>query len=301
MSMYNSKDVVITTDFPELKLFKRGIVRDVYEVDDKLLIVATDRISAFDVVFQNGIPNKGKVLNKISEFWFNYLKDIIQNHLITTNIEKMPIVVQKYKNILQDSCMFVKRTQPLAIEAVVRGYLAGSGLKENKKMGSIFGIKLPDGLVESSKFPEPIFTPSTKVDIGHDENINHEQAANIIGRDSFYNVKELSLKIYSRIAEYSLSNGIIFADSKFEFGYENGNLILIDEVGTPDSSRFWSIKDYEQGKPQASFDKQFVRDYLESIGWDKKLPAPFLPEEIVLGTSEKYIEAYRLLVGENIN
>ena len=300
MSMHNSNDVVITTDFPELKLFKRGKVRDVYEVDGKLLIVATDRISAFDVVFSNGIPNKGKVLNKISEFWFNYLKDIIQNHLITTNIEKMPIVIQKYKNILQDSCMLVKRTQPLVIEAVVRGYLAGSGLKEYTKKGSVCGIKLPDGLVESSKLPEPIFTPSTKADVGHDENINHEQAMKIMGRDTFNKVKELSLKIYNRIAEYSLRKGIIFADSKFEFGYENGNLILIDEVGTPDSSRFWSVKDYEPGKPQPSFDKQFVRDYLERIGWDKKPPAPVLPEEIVIGTSEKYIEAYRLLVGENI-
>ena len=300
MSMHNSNDVVITTDFPELKLFKRGKVRDVYEVDGKLLIVATDRISAFDVVFSNGIPNKGKVLNKISEFWFNYLKDIIQNHLITTNIEKMPIVIQKYKNILQDSCMLVKRTQPMAIEAVVRGYLAGSGLKEYTKKGSVCGIKLPDGLVESSKLPEPIFTPSTKADVGHDENINHEQAMKIMGRDTFNKVKELSLKIYNRIAEYSLRKGIIFADSKFEFGYENGNLILIDEVGTPDSSRFWSVKDYEPGKPQPSFDKQFVRDYLERIGWDKKPPAPVLPEEIVIGTSEKYLEAYRLLVGENI-
>jgi phosphoribosylaminoimidazole-succinocarboxamide synthase len=296
----NSNDVVLMTDFPELKLLKRGKVRDVYEDDDKLLIVATDRISAFDVVFPNGIPNKGKVLNKISEFWFNYLKDTIQNHIITTNVERMPIVVQKYKNILQDRCMFVKRTQPLVIEAVVRGYLAGSGLKEYQKKGSICGITLPEGLVESSKLPEPIFTPSTKADIGHDENIDHEQAIKIIGRDTFFKVKELSLKIYSRIAEYSLRKGIIFADTKFEFGYENGNLIMIDEVGTPDSSRFWSVKGYEPGKPQPSFDKQFVRDYLESIGWEKKPPAPVLPEEIVRGTSEKYIEAYRLLVGENI-
>jgi phosphoribosylaminoimidazole-succinocarboxamide synthase len=298
--MHNSNHVVMTTDFHELKLFKRGKVRDVYEVDDKLLIVATDRISAFDVVFPHGIPNKGKVLNKISEFWFNYLKDTLPNHIITTNTEKMPAVIQKYKDTLQDRCMFVKRTQPLAIEAVVRGYLAGSGLKEYKKMGSVCGIKLPDGLVESSKLPKPIFTPSTKANVGHDENINHEQAANIIGRDIFYKVKELSLKIYSRIAEYSLRRGIIFADTKFEFGYENGNLILIDEVGTPDSSRFWAVDGYEPGKQQPSFDKQFVRDYLEGIGWDKKPPAPVLPESIVRGTSEKYIEAYRLLLGENI-
>lgn len=298
--MLEPSEVVLKTNFPELKLFKRGKVRDVYEVGDKLLIVATDRISAFDVVFPNGIPNKGKVLNKISEYWFNYLKDIVPNHVITTKVEEMGAGVRKYEHILKDRCMLVKKTQPLSVEAVVRGYLAGSGLKEYVQKGSVCGIKLPHGLVESSKLPEPIFTPSTKAEIGHDENINEDQAAEIIGRESFNTVKELSLMIYNKIAEKALNTGIIFADTKFEFGYDNGNLILIDEVGTPDSSRFWSIKTYEPGQPQPSFDKQYVRDYLEKIGWNKNPPAPALPLEIVEGTSAKYIEAYRLLVGENL-
>lgn len=298
--MLEPSEVVLKTNFPDLKLFKRGKVRDVYEVEDKLLIVATDRISAFDVVFPNGIPNKGKVLNRISEYWFSYLKDIVPNHVITTRVEAMGAEVRKYKHILKDRCMLVQKTRPLSVEAVVRGYLAGSGLKEYIQKGSVCGIQLPSGLVESSKLPEPIFTPSTKAEVGHDENINEDQAAEIIGRESFNTVKGLSLKIYNKIAEKALNNGIIFADTKFEFGYHNGNIILIDEVGTPDSSRFWSVETYEPGKPQPSFDKQYVRDYLEKIGWDKNPPAPTLPSEIIEGTSAKYLEAYRLLVGENL-
>ncbi len=299
--MFNCNQVVLDTKIAELKLFKRGKVRDVYEIEDKLLIIATDRISAFDVVFPNAIPNKGKVLNQISVFWFNYLQEIIPNHLITTDVNRMPPIFQKYRDILNGRSMLVKRTQPLPIEAVVRGYLAGSGFKEYKQKGNICGIKLPENLQESSKLPEPIFTPSTKVEIGHDENINENKASEILGEEIFKKVKDISLKIYKRMAEYALSRGIIFADTKFEFGFYNNDLILIDEVGTPDSSRFWSLKNYEPGKPQRSFDKQFVRDYLENIGWDKKPPAPTLPDEIVQGTRAKYIEVYKILVEENLS
>jgi len=296
--MFESNQVVLETKIPELKLYKRGKVRDIYEVGENLLIIATDRISAFDVVFPNGIPQKGKILNRISAFWFDYLKDIIENHLITTDVERMPSEIHPYKDMLKGRSMLVKRSQPLPIEAVVRGYLAGSGLKEYNRTGSICGINLPAGLKESSKLPEPIFTPTTKADVGHDENITEERAGEIISKDLFIKVKDLSLKIYNTIAEYSLKRGIIFADTKFEFGLINDKLILIDEVGTPDSSRFWSLDGYEPGKPQPSFDKQFVRDYLESIGWNKQPPAPSLPAEIIDGTSKRYLEAYHRLVGE---
>ncbi len=298
--MLEINGVVLNSNFPELKLLKRGKVRDIYEIEDKLLIVATDRISAFDVVFPNGIPYKGKILNQISVFWFNYLQDIIPNHLITADVDRMPRLLQKYRNILDRRSMLVKRTQPLPIEAVVRGYLAGSGLKEYQQKGSICGIKLPENLQEASKLIEPIFTPSTKVETGHDENITDNKAAEIVGEDTFKKVKEFSLTIYKKIADYALSRGIIFADTKFEFGFYNNELILIDEVGTPDSSRFWSLNDYQSGKPQPSYDKQYVRNYLEKIGWNKKPPAPILPEDIVKGTSERYLKAYQLLVGEKL-
>lgn len=296
--MNESNQLVLETEIPALKLFKRGKVRDVYEVGENLLIIATDRISAFDVVFPNGIPKKGKILNRISAFWFDYLKDIIENHLITTDVERMPSEIHPYKDMLKRRSMLVKRSQPLPIEAVVRGYLAGSGLKEYNRTGSVCGIDLPAGLKESSKLPEPIFTPTTKADVGHDENITEERAGEIISKDLIIKVKDLSLKIYNTIAEYSLKRGIIFADTKFEFGLISDKLILIDEVGTPDSSRFWSLDGYEPGKPQPSFDKQFVRDYLESIGWNKQPPAPSLPAEIIDGTSKRYLEAYHRLVGE---
>lgn len=296
--MFESNQVVLETKISELKLYKRGKVRDIYEVGENLLIIATDRISAFDVVFPNGIPQKGKILNRISAFWFDYLKDIIENHLITTDVERMPSEIHPYKDMLKGRSMLVKRSQPLPIEAVVRGYLAGSGLKEYNRTGSVCGINLPAGLKESSKLPEPIFTPTTKADVGHDENITEERTGEIISKDLFIKVKDLSLKIYNTIAEYSLKRGIIFADTKFEFGLINDKLILIDEVGTPDSSRFWSLDGYEPGKPQPSFDKQFVRDYLESIGWNKQPPAPSLPAEIIDGTSKRYLEAYHRLVGE---
>lgn len=294
--MLEPTEVVLKTDFPDLKLFKRGKVRDIYEVEDKLLIIATDRISAFDVVFPNAIPDKGKVLNQISVFWFKYLQEIIPNHLITADVNRMPPILQKYRDILNGRSMLVERTQPLPIEAVVRGYLAGSGLKEYKEKGNICGIKLPDHLQESSMLPEPIFTPSTKVDSAHDENISDVKASEIIGEEIFNKAKYISLKIYKRMGNYALSRGLIFADTKFEFGFHNNELILIDEVGTPDSSRFWSLKDYTPNKPQRSFDKQYVRDYLENIGWNKKPPAPTLPDEIVQGTRSKYIEAYHILV-----
>lgn len=299
--MLEPSEEVLKTNFPELKLFKRGKVRDIYEVGENLLIIATDRISAFDVVFPNAIPNKGKILNQISAFWFKHLEDVISNHLVTTDVNRMPLVLQKYHKILEGRSMLVRKTQPLPIEAVVRGYLAGSGLKEYNQKGSICGFRLPKHLQESSKLPEPIFTPSTKVETGHDENISEVRASGIVGEDIFQKVKAFSLTIYKKIADYSLSRGIIFADTKFEFGLYNNEIILIDEVGTPDSSRFWSLKDYQPGKPQPSFDKQYVRDYLEAIGWDKKPPAPVLPNEIVEGTSAKYTEAYRLLVGENLS
>ncbi|MDI6778691.1 MAG: phosphoribosylaminoimidazolesuccinocarboxamide synthase [Bacteroidota bacterium] len=296
--MFESNQVVLETKIPELKLYKRGKVRDIYEVGENLLIIATDRISAFDVVFPNGIPKKGKILNRISAFWFDYLKDVVENHLITTDVERMRSEIHPYKDMLKGRSMLVKRSQPLPIEAVVRGYLAGSGLKEYNRTGSVCGIDLPAGLKESSKLLEPIFTPTTKADVGHDENITEERAGEIISKDLFIKVKDLSLKIYNTIAEYSLKRGIIFADTKFEFGLINDKLILIDEVGTPDSSRFWSLDGYEPGKPQPSFDKQFVRDYLESIGWNKQPPAPSLPAEIIDGTSKRYLEAYHRLVGE---
>lgn len=299
--MLEPSEVVLKTNFLEIELLKRGKVRDIYEVGENLLIIATDRISAFDVVFPNAIPNKGKILNQISAFWFKHLEDVISNHLVTTDVSRMPPLLQKYREILEGRSMLVRKTQPLPIEAVVRGYLAGSGLKEYKQKGSICGIRLPENLQESSKLPEPIFTPSTKVEAGHDENISEEKASEIVGEDIFKKVKDYSLTIYKKIADYSLSRGIIFADTKFEFGLYNNEIILIDEVGTPDSSRFWSLKDYQPGKPQPSFDKQYVRDYLEAIGWDKKPPAPVLPDEIVEGTSAKYTEAYRLLVGENLS
>lgn len=292
-----NSNTVINTNIPNLKLFRKGKVRDVYEIDDKLLIVSTDRISAFDVVFPNGIPYKGKVLNMISVFWFKKLNSIFPNHFISSDVET---VINDNTDFLKQRSMIVKKAEPIKIEAVVRGYLAGSALVEYKKTGSVCGKKLPAGLKESSKLPEPIFTPSTKADIGHDENITESQAINLIGEEIFYKIKGISLKLYNEIAEYTYSRGIIFADTKFEFGILDGELMLIDEVGTPDSSRFWDLYNYKEGIPQPSFDKQFVRDYLISIGWDKNPPAPELPKEIVEETSKRYLTAYKLIVGEEL-
>lgn len=290
-------EVVLQTSLNNFKLYNRGKVRDVYELEDKLLIISTDRISAFDVVFPNGIPHKGRVLNLISAFWFKKFKNIFPNHFITTDIG---YYIRDEQKLLAGRSMIVKKTEPIKIEAVVRGFLAGSALNEYKKTGSVCGIKLPQGLKESSKLPEPIFTPSTKADVGHDENITDSQAINLIGKELFEKIKETSLKLYNEIAEYTYHRGIIFADTKFEFGLLDNELILIDEVGTPDSSRFWDLSTYKEGFSQPSFDKQYVRDYLIKIGWDKNPPAPELPEDIVKGTSERYLTAYKMIVGEEL-
>ena len=298
------EEVLMVTDFLELPKPKRGKVRDIYDLGDKLLIVATDRISAFDVVLPNGIPEKGKVLNQISKYWFERTKDIIRNHLISTEIDDYPGVFQKYRDVLEGRSMLVKKTKPLPVECIVRGYISGSGWKDYQKSGAICGTPLPQGLLESSKLESPIFTPSTKAEEGvHDENITFERAIEILGNNLAQQVKEVSIAIYAGAGEIAEEKGIIIADTKFEFGVDenSGGLILIDEVLTPDSSRFWPKDEYAPGRPQKSFDKQFVRDYLESIDWNKKPPAPSLPLDIVQKTTEKYIEALRRLTWERTN
>lgn len=293
--------VISQSNIVDAKLVKRGKVRDIYEANGYLLIVATDRISAFDVVLPNPIPYKGYVLNQISVFWFKFLKNIVESHFITDDVNLFPDVFKKnYEQIVYRS-MLVKKAKPLPVECIVRGYISGSAWKEYKRDGSVCGIKLPEGLKESDKLPEPIFTPSTKAETGHDENITFEKVVDLVGREIAEKVRDLSLKIYSEAEKYARDRGIIIADTKFEFGFdENGELILIDEVLTPDSSRFWPLSEYEPGKPQPSFDKQYVRDYLEFINWDKNPPAPQLPEEVIKKTSDKYLEAYRLLTGEDL-
>lgn len=293
--------VIKSTDFKDLKLFKRGKVRDVYELDDNYLIISTDRLSAFDVIMHEGIPYKGIILSKISNFWFNFSKNIIENHLVTINVSDYPIQVQKYADDLQGRSMLVKKAELIPIECIVRGYISGSGWIDYQKNGSICGITLPPGLVESEKLPEPIFTPSTKAEIGtHDENISEENAISIVGLDTFLTIKEKALSIYKKAAEYALPKGIIIADTKMEFGFYDGKIILIDELLTPDSSRFWPLNSYQKGKPQDSFDKQYVRDYLLSINFNKQPPAPTLPDEVINNTSAKYLEALSILTGESI-
>lgn len=289
--------IILNTNLTGLKVFRKGKVRDIYDIGDRLLIISTDRISAFDVVFPNGIPYKGKVLNLISAFWFKKLRAIFPNHFISTEVNDIPV---EDEEILKDRSMLVKKSEPIKIEAVVRGYLTGTALNEYRKNGTVCGIKLPSNLKECSKLPEPIFTPSTKADTGHDENITDIQAINIIGSEIYYKIKHVSLKLYNEISEYTYAKGIIFADTKFEFGLCNGELILIDEIGTPDSSRFWDLATYTEGASQPSFDKQFVRDYLIKIGWNKNPPAPVLPEEIVNETSRRYLAAYKIIVGEDL-
>lgn len=290
-----------TTNFEGLKLFKRGKVRDVYDLGDYYLIISTDRLSAFDVIMNEGIPFKGKVLNRISQFWFNFTKDIIENHIITCNVDEYPDVCKPYKDILKDRSMLVKKAELIPLECIVRGYITGSGWNDYKKTGNICGIKLREGLVESEKLDEPIFTPSTKAEIGlHDENITEEQAISIVGADTYKTLKHTTIEIYKKASEYALSKGIIIADTKMEFGYYNGKVILIDELLTPDSSRFWPLNDYKKGVPQNSFDKQYVRDYLISINFNKQPPPPELPEEVILNTTKKYREALVMLTGETI-
>jgi len=275
-------------------------VRDVYAIEDKLLIVTTDRISAFDVVLPNPIPYKGAVLTAFSVFWFDFLKDVVDNHLITTYVDEFPEPLSRNQDQLQGRSMLVVRTEVFPIECVARGYLAGSGWKEYQKTGEVCGVKLPAGMKESDKLPEPIFTPATKEETGHDENISEREMARRIGDDATRRLKELTLTLYSRAADYADSRGIIIADTKFEFGVNDGQVILIDEALTPDSSRFWPKETYEPGRGQPSFDKQYLRDYLETIDWNKQPPGPILPETVVERTSEKYLEAYRLLTGRTL-
>lgn len=289
-------DVVLKTDLGALKLLKRGKVRDVYEVEDYLLIVATDRVSAFDVVLPTGIPDKGKVLTQISLYWFNQVADIIDNHVVASKVEDYPNILHPYADVLRDRSMLVKKASPLPIEAIVRGYLSGSAWKEYKKYGTVCGIRLPEGLQESSKLKEPIFTPSTKAEEGHDVNITFEEAVKIIGKDMAEKVKDISLRVYSKAKDIAERKGIIIADTKMEFGLYENRLILIDELLTPDSSRFWSIKDYQPAKAQDSFDKQIVRDYLLTLDWNRTYPAPELPEEVVKKTADRYREILKILI-----
>lgn len=281
--------LMLKSDFKNLKLINVGKVREVYEVEDKILFVTSDRISAFDVIMDQPIPNKGAILSAISAFWFEKTKHIVKNHFITNEVAKYPQACQEYASELEGRSMLVKKCKPLPIECIVRGYVAGSGWKDYKKTGKICGIEIPSGLQEFEKLPEAIFTPSTKASEGHDENISFEQAAGIIGKEKAEKIKEYSLALYKFAAEYLLSKGLVLADTKFEFGEdENGEIILIDEALTPDSSRFWLLEDYAPGKPQMNFDKQVLRDYLESIDWNKMPPPPVLPDEIINKTSEKY-------------
>lgn len=294
--------VITQTEFKNLRLLKRGKVRDIYDLKDHYLIVSTDRLSAFDVIMNEGIPYKGIILNRISKFWFDFSNGLIENHLVSINVEDYPAECREYKEDLEGRSMLVKKAELIPIECIVRGYITGSGLVDYKKTGSICGIKLPEGLVESEKLPEPIFTPSTKAEIGlHDENISEEQAASIIGREALSTIKNATIEIYKKASEFALTKGIIIADTKMEFGYYDGKIILIDELLTPDSSRFWPSNEYQKGKVQNSFDKQYVRDYLLSVNFNKKPPAPALPEEVILNTSRKYQEALNILTGEKIS
>jgi len=292
-------NVVLFTACKDLKLFRRGKVRDVYELPDALLIVSTDRISAFDVILPNGIPFKGKVLNQLSNFWFNFSQKIVKNHVISTDPKDLPAECRQHLEQLSGRCMIVKRTKPLPIECIVRGYISGSGWIDYQRTKSICGILLPVGLHESEKLPGPIFTPSTKADIGvHDENISFDKAADLVGKELAEKVRQSAIEVYQAAAAYAETRGIIIADTKMEFGLdESGELILIDELLTPDSSRFWDKEAYQVGKSQPSFDKQFVRDYLLDIKWNKKPPAPNLPDEVVRLTSEKYLRALKMLAG----
>jgi phosphoribosylaminoimidazole-succinocarboxamide synthase len=286
------------TDFPDLKLYASGKVRDIYQVgDDHLLLVATDRISAFDYVLATGIPQKGRVLTQLSLFWFDFLKQIVPNHLVSADVHKYPRELQKYAAQLHGRSMLVVRAEMIGVECVVRGYLSGSGWKEYKADGSVCGIKLPAGLRESSKLPEPIFTPAIKATSGHDENISFEHMVTLVGRELSEQLRDLSMRVYQTAADYAETRGIIIADTKFEFGRTPGGLVLADEVLTPDSSRFWPKDKYRPGEPQDSFDKQYVRDYLEAIKWNKQPPAPALPPEVAARTSEKYVEAYTQMTG----
>jgi phosphoribosylaminoimidazole-succinocarboxamide synthase len=288
--------LILETNLAGLKPPQRGKVRDIYDLGETLLIVATDRISAFDVVLQNAVPEKGSVLTQISKYWFEKTSDIVRNHLISMEVNDYPVQCRQHAAILEGRSMLVKKSKPLPVECIVRGYLTGSGLKEYKTTGSVSGIKLPPGLTEASRLPEPVFTPSTKAEMGeHDINIDFTAVVKLVGEDTAEKIKKYTLAIYQRACELAEPRGIIIADTKLEFGIYNGEVILIDEVLTPDSSRFWPKHDYKVGVAQKSFDKQFVRDYLLSLAWNQKPPAPVLPDDVVKRTSEKYLEVLRLL------
>lgn len=296
--MPTAEGVMLRSDLPGLKLVSRGKVRDMYDLGDRLLIVTTDRISAFDVVMANGIPFKGKVLNRLSEFWFNFLG--VPHHMITCDVDRMPPEVRRHADVLRDRAMLVRKAKPFPVECVARGYLTGSGWKDYQETGAVCGIKLPPGLQQAQKLPQAIFTPAIKAATGHDENIGFDQVAATVGRETAERLRDLTLSIYARGAEYAETKGLILADTKFEFGWVDGEITLIDEVLTPDSSRYWPRADYRVGISPPSFDKQFVRDYLESIRFNKKPPGPALPADIVEKTSLKYLEAYRLLTGREL-
>ena len=289
---------------PDLELAARGKVRDIYALGDNLLFIATDRISAFDVILGSGIPDKGRILTQLSIFWFEFFAGHIETHLLTADVNEYPEPARQYADQLEGRSMLVRRAKPLPVECVVRGYLAGSGWKDYQRSGEICGIKLAEGLRESERFPEPIFTPATKAETGHDENISFDRMAEIVGGDRAEELRRVSIDIYRRANDFARTRGLLLADTKFEFGVTDSDggesLILIDEVLTPDSSRFWDSDVYEPGKPQPSYDKQFVRDYLEMTGWDKKPPGPVLPDDIVTATTERYREASRLLTGEKL-
>jgi phosphoribosylaminoimidazole-succinocarboxamide synthase len=295
-----TNEPLLKLDLPGVKKLKSGKVREVFDLGDRLLFVASDRISAFDVVMPTGIPRKGEVLTQISHFWFAQTAGLVENHLTGGPDDPLPPDLQKYSGVLARRTMVVKKTQPLAIECVVRGYLSGSGWKDYQKTGCVCGIKLPPGLRDSSRLPEAVFTPATKAETGHDENISFDEAIKIVGREIAEKARDLSLKIYSFAAAYALKRGLIIADTKFEFGLRDGKLILIDEVLTPDSSRFWPADKYQEGRGQPSFDKQFVRDYLETLSWNKQPPGPALPPDVVAKTTEKYLEAYEKLTGKKL-
>ena len=298
MSPQNS--VILETNFTGVARHARGKVRDVYTVGDRLLIVATDRISAFDYILPTGIPDKGKVLTQLSIFWFDFLRDLTPTHFLSANVDEYPAPLPHFRHELEGRSMLVKRANMVEIECVARGYISGSGWKEYRQQGTVCGIRLPAGLKESDKLPEPIFTPSTKAQTGHDENVSFETVVSLIGHDLASRLRDLTLNIYTRAAQYAETRGIIIADTKFEFGFVGDELVLGDEVLTPDSSRFWPAETYRPGGPQFSFDKQFVRDYLESIHWNKQPPAPPLPEEVAARTSEKYRQAYQVLTGTEL-
>ncbi len=291
---------LLQTDLPGLKPFSRGKVRDIYEVGENVLIVTTDRISAFDIVLPTGIPRKGEALTQISRFWFEKTRDIAPNHLITANVDEMPAEVRAHADVLRSRSMLVKKGGVYPVECIVRGYLAGSGWKDYRKGGAICGIKLPPGLCEADMLEQPIFTPTTKAEEGHDMPMTFDEVCNTVGRETAENMRDKSIEIYSAAREYAKSRGIIICDTKFEWAEVDGELTLVDELLTPDSSRFWPADKWRPGHSQESFDKQFVRDYLEGIGWNKRPPAPELPQEVARKTSEKYQEAYRLLTGESL-